>query len=281
MSILITTYEGTHNHPLPISATAMASTTSAAASMLLSGSSSSSQHVLGSSVAANNLTNNLHGLNVNISADNSKTRPYYLTGSSSPPFPTITLDLTTTNSTTSSAQLSMFPSTNFQSTPRIFPSTSLSFSPSQSNNVVPMMWANGNLNFGGLPFNKNHKVSPLQLQPAEKTSQERFSQPFLHKNYQTPPSQQALTETLTKAITSDPSFRSVIAAAITTVVGGGGDGGGATQPMNNKIEALGKQLKWDEQMRKQPSQPAFSISNAAAAAAAASAITAENTDKAN
>lgn len=224
MSILITTYEGNHNHPLPISATAMASTTSAAASMLLSGSSSTQSGIGSSNLTTTTTSTSFHGLNV------SNVRSLYLPNSSSPspPFPTITLDLTTTTPTT---HLNMF-STNFNSTPR-FPSMSLSFSNSQSN-LIPTVWGNGSLhNYGSvLPssYNKTSSGRPL--------SQEQS----LQNKYQTFP-QQALTETLTKAITSDPSFRTVIAAALSTVVGRAGSSSEPRVQANNKTESLGKHMK--------------------------------------
>lgn len=195
MSILITTYEGTHNHPLPISATAMASTTCAAASMLLSGSSTST---------ANNGTN--LGLFDNIRI----TKPYYLPNiPSSPLFPTVTLDLTSSPS----ANFNRLSSSTFASASRI-PSSSLSFCSSEPN-ILPPVWGNNGYYLG---YGQNSGKQSPQDQRFFQAQQQHCVEK--NSNSQASSAQEVLTESLTKAITSDPSFKSVIAAAISSMVGG-------------------------------------------------------------
>ncbi|KAF6159958.1 hypothetical protein GIB67_033042 [Kingdonia uniflora] len=246
MSILITTYEGTHNHPLPISATAMASTTSAAACMLMSGSTSSRTNP--SNVA------DLHGLNFNLT-DNSRGRQFYLPNSSistPPPYPTITLDLTTPSLSSSSMSQFNRSSSNFGTTPRYSP-TSFNFSSSESNNL-PITWGNGYLNYGSHSYNKNQMGSlNLGRQP-----QEQFYHPYVQKSNPSAPPQQSLTDSITaatKAITADPSFRSALAAAITSIVGGNT---GASNGNQGGVEGCpGQNLKWGEAF---PSVPTYSSS---------------------
>ncbi|XP_051141124.1 probable WRKY transcription factor 72 [Andrographis paniculata] len=177
MSILITTYEGTHNHPLPPAAAAMASTTSSAASMLMSGSSISPTTTL-----INNPWNKFQAWPPNCHVSS------YPSSSS---FPTVTVDLTANN--VSSSPNSLY----YYSSP---PGRSLSFSSMGTT--------------GG--FSHRHWSLPggeSGLQASQNSNNNN----------------NVLTETLTEVLTSDPSFRSVIAAALTSMVGNGNGNGGSAE----------------------------------------------------
>jgi organic hydroperoxide reductase OsmC/OhrA len=193
MSILITTYEGTHSHPLPPAAAAMASTTSAAASMLLAGPSSSS-----------------HGHHL----------PFASAGLLGPTTistiascPTVTLDLTNPHSLMQQQYTSPYAAAGFES------------------KALPAAWSNGYMApyGGGLPFYGKSSLPamgqhfglgmattrPEQMYGAAHSSSylQRSSSLGVQVGVTAPAP--AVTDTIAKAITSDPSFQSVLAAAIT------------------------------------------------------------------
>ena len=211
LSILITTYEGTHNHPLPFSATAIASTTSAAASMFLSGSSTTTSQLKShNSASFGNVPTVLNGQSFTHRFDQSRAKQALLPNDASHLFPTITLDLTSASSS-SSPHVHCLPS-SIASNPRFSP-TSLSFY-SPETNMVPPFWGKGFPNNGTMPIVKTH-MSPVILR---NQFQQHIYQQCM-KN-QTPP-KEALAETITKAISTEPSLRSVIAAAVSSIVGHG------------------------------------------------------------
>ncbi|CAL0303964.1 unnamed protein product [Lupinus luteus] len=182
-TVLITTYEGNHNHPLPPAATAMAQTTSSAARMLLSGSMSSADGLMNANFNNGTLLPCSSSM-ASISA--------------TAPFPTITLDLThSSNPLQFPRSLSQFqipfPAQNFANS---------------SASLMPQILGQALYNqskFSGLQMSQDGMVNPSQLRDHQAL----------------PPHLADTVSAATAAITADPNFTAALAAAITSIIGGG------------------------------------------------------------
>ncbi|KAI4298722.1 hypothetical protein L6164_032246 [Bauhinia variegata] len=187
-TILITTYEGAHNHPLPPAAMAMANTTAAAATMLLSGSMSSADGIMNPNLLARAILPCSTSL---------------ATLSASAPFPTVTLDLTH-NPNANPLQFQR-PQTSFQ--------VPFGSGPTPAAGQLPQVFAQALYN--------QSKFSGLQLSQDMASSQSPNQAP--RSSLQANQNQPSLTDTVsaaTAAITADPNFTAVLAAAISSIIGG-------------------------------------------------------------
>ncbi|RDX72649.1 WRKY transcription factor 6, partial [Mucuna pruriens] len=182
-TILTTTYEGTHNHPLPPAAMAMASTTAAAASMLLSGSMPSVDGIMN----PNLLTRAI------LPCSNMATL------SASAPFPTVTLDLTHNPN-----------ALQYQRPQNPFPSQPQNFVSGPTSPLLPQLIAQALYN--------QSKFSGLHLSNDVGPNNSQAPRPSLQ-----PSQQVSLADTVsaaTAAITADPNFTAALAAAISSIIGG-------------------------------------------------------------
>ncbi|ONK59348.1 uncharacterized protein A4U43_C08F5520, partial [Asparagus officinalis] len=243
MSILITTYEGTHNHPLPLAATAIASTTSAAASILTSGPTPPGPTATSSS--------QLYFSNQFMS-----TPPSY-----SSSHPTITLDLTSQSNSFSTMyphpmqnywQRSAYnnPSSStdiiakaitsdpsFQSVVAAAISSYVGGQGGQGNELQGSSYSGGgsSMMFRSVDrhcLNNLGRCLHPHLRPHPSWAYRHLIKPTLllkpiHESAYNNPS--SSTDIIAKAITSDPSFQSVVAAAISSYVGGQGGQGNELQ----------------------------------------------------
>ncbi|XP_057544836.1 probable WRKY transcription factor 31 [Amaranthus tricolor] len=182
-TILITTYEGTHNHPLPPAAVAMAETTSSAATMLLSGSMPSGDGLMNPNFLAARTILPCSSSVATISA--------------SAPFPTVTLDLTHSPNPLQQRPSIPFPPPNAQVGPNLLGSLPQIFGQALLNS------SNNQSKFSGLQTSTPQSINAAHLQLSNQNA--------------------AFNETLsaaTAALTSDPNFTAALVAALSSIIGG-------------------------------------------------------------